>query len=132
MCIRDRPWALRIDPANRPPATPTIALYQPTFLYESLWDIGVALLLVWADRRFSMRRGRLFALYVLAYTAGRGWIESLRVDHANHIAGLRLNDWTSILVFLGAGAYLFIIRPAARTAKPYATTTRCPPPNNGN
>ena len=105
------PWALRIDPANRPPATPTIALYQPTFLYESLWDIGVALLLVWADRRFSLRRGRLFALYVLAYTAGRAWVEYLRVDHANHIAGLRLNDWTSILVFLGGAIYLFMTRP---------------------
>ena len=102
---------MRIDPANRPPATPTVALYQPTFLYESLWDIGVALLLVWADRRFSLRRGRLFALYVLAYTAGRAWIEYLRVDHANHIAGLRLNDWTSILVFLGGAIYLFMTRP---------------------
>ena len=106
------PWALRIDPANRPPGTPTIALYQPTFLYESLWDVGVALLLVWADRRFSLRRGRLFALYVLAYTAGRAWIEYLRDDHANHIAGLRLNDWTSIIVFLSAATYLYLTRPS--------------------
>ena len=106
------PWALRIDPANRPPDTPNLALYQPTFLYESLWDIGVALLLVWVDRRFSLRRGRLFALYVLAYTAGRGWVEALRVDHANHILGLRLNDWTSIIVFAAAAIYLYVTDPA--------------------
>jgi prolipoprotein diacylglyceryltransferase len=80
----------------------TIGLYQPTFLYESLWDLAVAALLVWAGRRFVRRRGRLFALHVAAYTVGGGWIEALRVDHANHFLGLRLTDWTSLLVFLGA------------------------------
>lgn len=69
------PWALRIDPAHRPATSPTIALYQPTFLYESLWDIGVAVLLVWAGHRFALSNGRLFALYVAAYTVGRAWIE---------------------------------------------------------
>jgi prolipoprotein diacylglyceryl transferase len=100
------PWALQIDPAHRPPDTPGIGLYHPTFLYESLWDVGVALLLLWAGHRYALRRGRLFALYVAAYTVGRGWIEALRVDHANHVLGLRLNDWTSLLVFLGAVAVL--------------------------
>ncbi len=66
------PWALQIDPAHRPADTPNIGLYQPTFLYESLWDIGVAVLLVWAGRRFGLRNGRLFALYVAAYTVGPG------------------------------------------------------------
>ena len=100
------PWALLIDPAHRPAATPTVALYQPTFLYESLWDAAVFLLLVWADRRYRLRRGQLTALYVAAYTAGRAWVEALRDDHANHIAGLRLNDWTSIIVFACAVAVL--------------------------
>ncbi len=104
------PWALQIDPAHRPADTPTIGLYQPTFLYESLWDIGVALLLVWAGRRWRMNGGRLFALYVAAYTVGRAWVEWLRVDHANHILGLRLNDWTCLIVFTAAVAFLITRR----------------------
>jgi len=117
------PWALWIDPANRPPDTPDIALYHPTFLYESLWDIGVAVLLVWAGKRFSLRDGRLFALYVASYTVGRAWVEALRVDHANHFLGLRLNDWTSLVVFVGAVVYLIVRRPRATSdADPVAAT----------
>lgn len=100
------PWALLIDPAHRPDTSPNVAFYHPTFLYESLWDLGVMALLLWLDRRYRPRRGRLFACYVLAYTAGRAWIEALRIDHANHFLGLRLNDWVSALLFAGALAYL--------------------------
>ncbi|MEU1949823.1 prolipoprotein diacylglyceryl transferase family protein, partial [Streptomyces sp. NPDC020125] len=82
--------------------------YHPTFLYESLWCIGVALLVIWADRRFKLGHGRAFALYVAAYTVGRFWIEYLRVDDAHHVLGLRLNNWTSVVVFLAAVAYLVI------------------------
>ena len=56
--------------------------------------------------RHRLRRGKLFALYVAAYTAGRGWIEALRIDTAHHFLGLRLNDWVSIVVFAAAVAYL--------------------------
>ena len=63
----DRP---RPPPGRNPPGT-----YHPTFLYESLWCLGVAVLVIWADRRFRLGRGRAFALYVAAYTAGRAWIE---------------------------------------------------------
>ncbi|GAA1219580.1 prolipoprotein diacylglyceryl transferase [Kitasatospora nipponensis] len=104
------PWGLLIDPAHRPAATPDVATYQPTFLYELLWDLGVVVLLLWADRRFNLHSGRLFALYVAAYTAGRGWVEALRDDHANHILGLRLNDWTALIVFIAAIAYLLATR----------------------
>jgi prolipoprotein diacylglyceryl transferase len=104
------PWALRIDAEHRPPDTPNVGLYHPTFLYELLWNLGVAALVVWAERRFRLRRGRAFALYVAAYTVGRFWIEALRVDAAHHIFGLRLNDWVSILVFLGAVAFMVLRR----------------------
>jgi prolipoprotein diacylglyceryl transferase len=107
------PWALQIDPAHRPPDTPNIGLYHPTFLYECLWDIGVALLLLWIDRRHRLGTGKLFTLYVAAYTVGRAWVEWLRVDHANHILGLRLNDWTCLIVFLGALAVLLWRRKPA-------------------
>ena len=100
------PWGLEISPANRPAGYEQFATFHPTFLYESLWDVGVALLVVWADRRFRLRHGRAFALYVAAYTVGRVWIEALRIDDANHILGLRLNIWTSIVVFVAAAAYL--------------------------
>lgn len=105
------PWKLLIDPAHRPADTPQIAFYHPTFLYESLWDLGVVFLLLWLGRR-PMARGRLFAYYLLAYTAGRAGIESLRIDHANHFLGLRLNDWVSAAVFAGTTAYLIATRRA--------------------
>ncbi|MFJ1702376.1 prolipoprotein diacylglyceryl transferase [Kitasatospora sp. NPDC088346] len=101
------PWGLEIDKVQ-PDGTVTTGIYHPTFLYESLWCVGVALLVIWADRRFTLGHGRAFALYVAAYTVGRFWIEYLRIDEAHHILGLRLNDWTSILVFAGAVAYLLI------------------------
>jgi prolipoprotein diacylglyceryl transferase len=108
------PWALRIDPAHRPVETPEIGLFHPTFLYESLWDVGVAGLVIWADRRFRLGAGRAFALYLAAYTAGRAWIEALRIDPANRILGLRLNEWTSVAVFLGAVAYIWLRRGSGR------------------
>ncbi len=104
------PWALEIDPAHRPLKTPDLGTYHPTFLYESLWCVGVALLVIWAEKRFHLAYGRTFALYVAAYTVGRAWIEWLRVDSAHHILGLRLNDWTSLIVFLAAVAYLYVYR----------------------
>jgi prolipoprotein diacylglyceryl transferase len=113
------PWALHIDAAHRPTNAAgdliakyaQVAYYQPTFLYESLWDIGVALVVIWADRRWQLRHGRAFALYVALYTAGRGWIEALRIDDAHKFFGLRLNDWTSLLLFVGAVAYFVLTRP---------------------
>lgn len=82
--------------------------YHPTFLYESLWCVGVALLVIWADRRFKLGHGRAFALYVAAYCAGRFWIEYMRVDEAHHILGLRLNNWTALILFLAAVAYMIV------------------------
>lgn len=108
------PWALEIDEANRPDGYLDVATFHPTFLYESLWLLAMAAVLVWADRRFTMGHGRVFALYIALYCAGRLWIEALRIDEANSIAGLRLNMWTSIIVGLGAIVYLVVssrIRP---------------------
>ncbi|WP_079078703.1 prolipoprotein diacylglyceryl transferase [Streptomyces sp. DSM 15324] len=101
----DLPWALHITSSvdGRVPG-----YYHPTFLYESLWCIGVALLVIWADRRFTLGHGRAFALYVAAYCAGRGWIEYMRIDDAHHILGVRLNVWTAIVVGLLAVTYLVV------------------------
>jgi prolipoprotein diacylglyceryl transferase len=101
------PWGLEIDPAHRGDLQ-QYETFHPTFLYESLWNLGVAGLVIWADRRFRLGYGRAFALYVMAYTAGRGWIEYLRVDPVNDVFGIRLNVWTSIAVFLAAAAYFVV------------------------
>jgi prolipoprotein diacylglyceryl transferase len=80
-------------------------IVHPTFLYELLWNLAIAALLVWADKRFRLGHGRVLALYVAGYTAGRFWIELMRVDQAHHIAGMRVNAWVSIILFIGAVAY---------------------------
>ncbi|MGV9317410.1 prolipoprotein diacylglyceryl transferase [Streptomyces sp. NPDC003660] len=99
------PWALHITSSEggRVPG-----YYHPTFLYESLWCVGVGFLVIWADRRFKLGHGRAFALYVAAYCTGRAWIEYMRVDDAHHILGVRLNVWTAVVVFLLAATYLVL------------------------
>ena len=99
-------------------ADPTVlcGTYHPTFLYELLWDIGVAVLVVWLDRRFRLGHGRAFAAYVAGYTAGRTWIEMLRIDHANHILGIRVNVFVSVALFLAAVIYLIATRRLGREA----------------
>ncbi|MFN8189666.1 MAG: prolipoprotein diacylglyceryl transferase [Nocardioidaceae bacterium] len=103
----DVPWALEIDERHRPLGYEQYATFHPTFLYEFLWNLGAFGFVLWADRRFKLGHGRVFALYVMAYTAGRGWIEDLRIDpvQMNDVGGLRLNVWVSIVAFLAAAAY---------------------------
>jgi len=108
------PWGLEIDQEHRPDGYGGYATFHPTFLYELLWDLGVAGLVVWADRRFKLGHGRAFALYVAAYCAGRFWIEALRIDDAHHLFGIRLNDFTSGLLFLAAVGYLWVRRGSGR------------------
>ncbi len=86
---------------------------QPTFLYELLWNLVVFALLIYLDRRFAIGHGRLFALYVAGYCVGRFGIELLRDDTATHIAGIRVNSFTSMFVFIGAVVYL-ILAPKGR------------------
>lgn len=109
------PWGLHIDKTiggvpnpNWPdPALPADTLFHPTFLYESVWNLVGAALLIWAGKKFLLGHGQVFYAYICYYTLGRVWIEALRIDTAEHILGLRLNVWTSILVFI-LGATLFV------------------------
>jgi len=109
----DLPWGLEIDLENRPIEFYESATFHPTFLYEALWNLGVAGLVLWAERRWRLGMGRAFALYVAGYCAGRAWIEYLRVDEAHHFLGLRLNDYVSGALFLAAVAYLVLRRAKA-------------------
>jgi len=79
-----------------------------------LWNCLVAVVVVLADRRFKLGGGRAFAVYVAGYTLGRTWIEMLRIDPANHIFGLRINVFTSVIVFLGAVLFLILRRHHGR------------------
>jgi prolipoprotein diacylglyceryl transferase len=109
----DLPWALKIYEwdggravlgADGQPVL--LGTFHPTFLYELLWNLAAAALVIWADRRFQLSHGRAFALYVASYCAGRLWIELLRTDPAETFFGVRLNVFTSIVVGLLAVAYL--------------------------
>ncbi len=104
----DLPWGLVIDPANRPAGYEAYETFHPTFLYESLWCVGVAAVLIWADRRWTMGHGRVFALYITLYSVGRAMWESLRIDEAHQFFGIRLNVFTSLVVIAGGIAYLVI------------------------
>jgi prolipoprotein diacylglyceryl transferase len=104
----NRPWGLEIDPGHRPEGYADFATFHPTFLYEAIWNLGVIALVILAGRRFKLGHGRAFALYVAGYTAGRAWIEDLRIDTVNHFLGLRLNVWTSILLFVLAVVFLVL------------------------
>ena len=106
----DLPWALEIDPSNWP-AAQTFEVgttFHPTFLYECLWSLAAFAVIVWLDRRHRLGHGQVAALYVMLYTAGRGWIEMLRIDDVQltDVGGLRFNVWTSIVLFVLATAYL--------------------------
>lgn len=103
----DLPWGLEIDPSHRPSGYLDVVTFHPAFLYECLWNLAAFAVLVWADRRFRLGHGRVVALYVMLYTAGRGWIENLRIDDVqmDDVLGLRLNVWTSIVLFVLALLY---------------------------
>jgi prolipoprotein diacylglyceryl transferase len=112
------PWGLRIDPAHRPPGFEQVATYQPTFLYEALWNLALIAVLLWIERHRRLRPGRLFALYVGGYALGRLWVESLRIDHANTILGLRVNIWVSVVTIAAVAAFFAWDRSRARRARP--------------
>ena len=128
------PWGLKVyewdqgagravvDSSGKPVVA---GIFHPTFLYESLWCLLLALAIVVLERRLrdrgtALRRGQAFALYVMLYTAGRFAIELMRDDHANLILGLRLNVWTSGLVFLAATALFWHL---GRTQEPALQVT---------
>jgi phosphatidylglycerol---prolipoprotein diacylglyceryl transferase len=91
---------------------------HPTFLYELIWNLLVAGLVVWLDRKLRLGHGRAFALYVAGYTLGRTWIELMRTDDATHVFGQRINVWVSLLVFLGAVAYFWLARKRGEREAP--------------
>lgn len=108
----DLPWGLEIDPDNAaiPAGLPEDTLFHPTFLYEVMWNLIGVILLLWVGRRLSMQWGRLFALYLIWYSAGRVVWESIRIDPSEIYLGLRTNVWASIVGILVGIAILIVQR----------------------
>jgi prolipoprotein diacylglyceryl transferase len=103
------PWALRIDAAHRPAAYAHAATFQPIFLYESIWDLCVVGIVLLVERRFRLRTGSLLGVYAAAYTFGRFFTEYQRIDFAHKLGPLRLNDWTSVVVFASSLVILGVV-----------------------
>ena len=121
----DLPWAIEIEAKNRPDGYEAITTFHPTFFYELLWCLFIAFLLIKLPgflKSVARNSGDIFALYVAGYTAGRFWIEALRIDEANYILGLRLNIWVSVIVFTAAVIYLYRSNRRGNTSdKPVAS-----------
>ena len=92
------PWGLEINPDNPayPAGLPAGTLFQPTFLYESLWSLLGVVLLLSLDRRLKLRGGSMFGAYLVYYSLGRLVTENLRIDPSDIILGLRTNVWSAI------------------------------------
>lgn len=120
------PWAVEIDPVYRPAGYGDYQLFHPTFLYEMLWCFAGYAVLVWAEKRFRLGHGRVFALYVAWYTLGRSFIERLRIDPVNTVGGFRLNQYTSVILLVASVAtfvWLSIRRPGV-AAHPFGTPSK--------
>jgi prolipoprotein diacylglyceryl transferase len=126
------PWGLEIDRAHRPPGYTQYATFQPTFLYESLWCLLVFGTIVWTERRFGLRRGQAFALYVAMYTFGRIWFEALRIDEATRIFGIRFNLLLSVVLCVGSTIWFVWLgrRPAYPPTEPAPITDEGEPAVN--
>ncbi len=104
------PWALKISPAHRPAGFLQYATFQPTFLYEIIWNLSLAAFLVWLGNHRRIRPPGLFALYVAGYSGFRIFEEQLRIDYSEHILGMRLNFWIATLITLIALACFVAIQ----------------------
>lgn len=106
------PWALEVPAQFRPTGYSAFETFHPTFLYESIWCVVLAFVLIRLGKRLAP--GQIFSLYVMVYSIGRLTIESIRIDSAHTIAGLRLNIWVSLIVAI-AGAVT--LRTQSRKAR---------------
>ncbi|MET0590926.1 MAG: prolipoprotein diacylglyceryl transferase, partial [Naasia sp.] len=107
----DLPWGLEV-PSDNPAYPIGLAdgtLFHPTFLYELLWNVFGAVLLLLIDRQWRLQWGKLVALYLIWYGGGRIWFESIRIDPSEIIFGLRSNVWGAVIA-VAIGVVLYIVQ----------------------
>jgi len=104
------PWGLEISPIHRPPGYLSYATFQPTFLYELIWNLALAGVLIWLVQGRRVRAPGAFALYVAGYSAFRIFEETLRIDYSNHVLGLRLNFFVALVLCLIGLAWFVAIQ----------------------
>ena len=105
------PWALKIAPQYRPPGYGRFATFEPTFLYEMIWDFSAFAFLYWLASRRKVRSPGIFWLYVAAYSGFRIFEETQRIDYSNHFLGMRVNFWiASVLCAVALGFAALIQR----------------------
>jgi prolipoprotein diacylglyceryl transferase len=109
------PWALKISPDHRPTGFETYATFQPTFLYEIIWNLGLAGFLIWLGYRRRIKPPGLMALYVAGYSGFRLFEENLRIDYSVHVLGMRLNFWIALLVCLAGLAWFAWLQRNGKT-----------------
>jgi prolipoprotein diacylglyceryl transferase len=120
------PWGLEISPAHRPEGYLHYATFQPTFLYEIVWNLALAAFLVWLGHHRKVKPPGLFALYVTGYSVFRIFEDSLRVDPAHHYLGHRLNFWVSIVLTL-VGIVWFVWTQRRDAREPLEPICESPP-----
>ncbi|UNK72489.1 prolipoprotein diacylglyceryl transferase [Microbacterium sp. H1-D42] len=121
----DLPWGLEIESTNPafPPGLAEGTLFHPTFLYEVLWNGLGVIVLLWAGSKLRLQWGKLFALYLIWYSAGRIVWESIRIDPSEIILGLRSNVWAAIIGVI-VGLVIFVVQTRRHTGvepSPYMT-----------
>jgi prolipoprotein diacylglyceryl transferase len=104
----DLPWAVEIAPEHRPEEYLTSETFHPTFLYEAVWNLALVGFLIWVGNTRRLRTGALLAVYIVGYLSARLWLETVRVDPATEIAGVRINIWMSITGIVLAGGWLLL------------------------
>ena len=104
------PWAVEISPEHRLAGYLNFSTFQPMFLYESIWDALVGVLVIYAAHRFLLTGDRTFAVYAGLYALGRFWTEGMQLSYSPHQFGLRVDQVLMVLVVIGAAAYLYLTR----------------------
>ena len=122
------PWGLEIDAEHLQNGYAVGTTFHPTFLYESLWCLGLCFALLWIDQRFRPAAGQLMAMYFIGYGVGRFWIEGMRIDEADHVGGLRFNQWVALSMILAGSIAMLLLRryPAAEPERGLALAHGAP------
>jgi len=112
----DLPWGLEIESTNAasPAGLPDGTLFHPTFLYEIVWNLAGAALIIFLERKINLRWGKAFAVYLIWYGLGRSFFESIRLDPSEMLFGIRANVWASFAAVV-LGVIIFLVQRRRHT-----------------